>query len=116
MDLRPYIGSVLLNDNLGRLANLPVGHPLRNSHAGIDSMWQPGYGNAPFFKIYEYIQKETPELPMFFNGSRYQNAHLELVWKEIRAVLTNRVYLSPVGARFGMNENYRLLIKGREQS
>lgn len=102
---------LLLNDNLGRLATVPVGHPLYNPLSKIDIMQQPGWGTAPFIKIFEDVNIWKPDMPMYFNGLRHQNASLKKVWKEINAIMENRVYLSPLGAQFGKDEFGRLLIK-----
>lgn len=112
-DWRPETAALLLNDNLGAHAALYVGHSLYNPLSVIDGMYQPGWGSAPFVAILKDVKQNMPSLPLFLNGVRHQNAPLEIVWKELNALMEGNVYISPAGGRFGRNEYDRLLIKKR---
>lgn len=110
-DWKSQTAALLLNDNLGAHAKLPIGHYWYNPLSKIDIMQQPGWGSAPFVQIFADVKKNMPDIPLYFNGLRHLNCSLETVWEETQALMDNRVYISPGGAVFGKNEQNRLIIK-----
>lgn len=105
-DLRSETAALLLNDNFGEDYFDSTG---QNDKSSGDIMLQPGYGNAPFVKIFEDVQKNLPYLPLIINGKRHQNASLKTVFEDTQILLEGRVYYIPLGACLSKNENGRIM-------
>lgn len=109
-DLYESAEVLLLNDNFGRDACYPVGHPDFEPSILPDDMRQPGYGTVPYVRIMEEMRRLAPDRMLMINGQRHQGAPLTQVMLETRVLLSGRVFINPAGGKIGMNPNGRMLI------
>lgn len=109
-DLYECAQMLMLNDNFGRDACYPVGHPDFDPSILPDDMRQPGYGTVPYVKIGENLRALAPDRTLMINGRRHQGAPLKQVMLETRVLLSGRVFVNPAGGRIGMNPNGRMLL------
>lgn len=109
-DLYECADVMLLNDNFGRDARFPVGHPDFDPSILPDDMRQPGYGTVPYVRIAECLRALAPDRTLMINGRRHQSAPLTQVMLETKVLLAGRVYINPAGGKIGMNPCDRMLI------
>lgn len=111
-DVKTVLRTILLNDYGGtRLNRLPADDSYSETRVAIADHLQIGYGTAATVRIAELSNAWFPQIPMYINGMRHENASFAQVLLETQVLMAGRVHVSPAGGLIGRNSHTgRILI------